>query len=406
MYVIFVDIDDENNIESDDCNITSTETTSQRPSKESYMSSTEYLTTVTTDYLSTSTSSLPDYQTILTSYSTKAQSALTSYSTEDQTPSTSYSTENQTTPNSYSTENQTASTSFSTENQTSSTSYSTENQTTPTSYSTENKTTPTSYSTENHTTPTSYSTENQTASTSYSTESQTISTSYSTENDKVTTFTNSSSENKQSEQLPTVVVGSVIGVVVIILIVVAVLVVVRRKKFLSNKYRKHDKAEETEKQAVNETKRSPLPVGSSNVSCSKSDVYCDPWQSFEESQTLTKAGKKLNRQSQNPMYELSSFQYDSYSVAGGLIKQNHTEKHENVNPDIYNHCNLGNSTMDVSQQNVYDSAAGIYSHLNHGDIKDHNEDTYDHFHGSDQDYDQFDRTLRKTEDTSEYSLYQ
>lgn len=105
------------------------------------------------------------------------------------------------------------------------------------------------------------------------------------------------------------------------------------------------------------------------------------------------------------MYEMNSLQYDSYSVADGLTKQSHTEKYENVNLDIYNHCNVGDSKMAASQQNVYDSAAGIYSHLNHGGIKDHNEDTYDHFRGSDQDYDQFDRTLRNTEE-SEYSIYQ
>ncbi|CAC5388433.1 unnamed protein product [Mytilus coruscus] len=374
-FVCKIDIDEENDIENDDCVIKHTETTYQSTSTERDMSSTEYSTTTTTDYLSTLTSSL----------------------TENQTTSTSYSTENQTTSTSYSTENQTTSTLYSTENQTTSTSYSTENLTTSVSYSTKNQTTTTSYSTENQTTA-SFSTENQTTSTSYSTQNQTSTT---TDNDTVTTFT-----KKPSKQLPTVVVGSVIGLVVMIIIVVAVLVVVKRKKISSNKYKRTDKAEETEKPTVNTTNRSPAPFGSSNVSGSKSDVDCDPWQSFEESQTLTNAGKKLNRQSQNPMYELNSFQYDSYSVAAGLSKQNHTEKYENVNLDIYNHCNLGNSTMAASQQNVYDSPTGIYSHLNHGRITDHNEDTYDHFHGSDQDYDQFDRTIRKTENTSEYSLYQ
>ncbi|VDI62005.1 Hypothetical predicted protein [Mytilus galloprovincialis] len=339
-FICKLDVNDENNIESDDCNIPSTETTSQRSSKESDISSTEYSSTVTTDYMSTSTSSLPEYQT-----------TSNSHSTETQTPSTSYSTENPTTP-------------------------------------------------------ASYSTEPQTSPTSNSTERQTISTSFPTENFTVTTLSKTLSEHKQSEQFPTVIVGSVSGVMVIILIVVAVvLILVRRKKILSNKYKKHDRAEKTEKPEKDKTKGSPLPVGSSNVSGSKSDVYCDPWQSFEESQTLTNAGKKLNRQSQNPMYEMNSLQYDSYSVAGGLTKPNNTEKYENVNLDIYNHCNVGDSKMAAPQQNVYDSAAGIYSHLNHGGIEDHNEDTYDHFHGSDQDYDQFDRTLRNTEE-SEYSIYQ
>ena len=76
----------------------------------------------------------------------------------------------------------------------------------------------------------------------------------------------------------------------------------------------------------------------------------------------------------------------------------------------YSHLNKPALCTTGAPPTVYDCVSGLYSHLNHVNVHDHNADTYDHFHGSNphEDYDECRKSdCQKGNDTNgNYSHFQ
>lgn len=172
-----------------------------------------------------------------------------------------------------------------------------------------------------------------------------------------------------------------------------------------------ENSENNVKQQTNEESNDSPSIKLNNMNISinrRSDCYS--FAEFEKDNNSVPVIKQENNDRHNPMYEPSGLQEEirTYGMGGKsthLYEDNRSYKKEfetRYRQD-YGDYNIFNTNTSIPTQNLYDSSAGIYNHINHGSTQNRNENTYDHFHGSEQDYDQIENKLQKANASSEYA---
>ncbi|CAC5402490.1 unnamed protein product [Mytilus coruscus] len=204
----------------------------------------------------------------------------------------------------------------------------------------------------------------------------------------------------------TTIIGAVIGSALIIIIASVLLIftmIQRNGKLCRN-------SENSVKQKRNEESNdiSSIKLNNININNKRSDCYS--YAAYEEDSVPVI--KQEGNQRHNPMFDPSGLQEVIRPCGIGdkskhLYEDNRSYKNEfefgTRDEQDYGDYNLSNTNASIPNQNLYDSSVGIYNHINHGSTRDHMEETYDHFNGSEQDYDQIDNKRQRANASSEYS---
>ncbi|CAG2233286.1 unnamed protein product [Mytilus edulis] len=184
-------------------------------------------------------------------------------------------------------------------------------------------------------------------------------------------------EDKSSDMMT--IIGAVIGAVLIIIIASILLIFTLRKR--KGKLCRNSDNSVKMKRNQDSNDISSIKLNNMNINNKKSDYYS--FAAFEKEDNSVPVIKQENNEKHNPMYEPSSLQEEIRTYGMG-----------------------GKSTHLYEDNRSYETEfelAGIYNHINHGSTQNRNEDTYDHFNGSEQDYDQIENKLQKANASSEYS---
>lgn len=152
-----------------------------------------------------------------------------------------------------------------------------------------------------------------------------------------------------------------------------------------------------------------------NVNNKSSEFYS--YAAFEkQNSSVGVINQKINER-HNLAYELNGIQAEKgactlYNQSKCLHADNHynidefeSGTYDTTNAQNYTKYNVSNKNTSVPIQNLYDTSVGIYNHLDNGTTKDHLDETYDHFHKSEQDYDQIKNSRLSENASSEYAHF-